>query len=136
MKRAAHALLIAGLVVAAAFVPSTTASGDLVEAVDAGVETSSLLDQISPAGNFGVFAVTATLSGPTTATINITDSVGGGTIEQDLSSLDACAGTEQVDAAGTSLTCSVVLSPTQRSATIHVAVRSGLEATQVFNHAA
>lgn len=136
MKKAAHALLIAGLVVSAAFVPSTTASGDLVEAVDAGVETSALLDEIAPAGNYGVFAVTATLSGPTTATINITDSVGGGTIEPSYSALEACAGTERVDASGTSLTCSVVLSPTERSATIHVAVRSGLEATQVFNHAA
>ena len=136
MKRAAQALLIAALVAAAALVPTTSASGGLIEAIDAGVETSSLLPEISPAGNVGVFAVTATLSGPTTATINITDSVGGGTIEPGLSALDACAGTQRLDASGTTLTCAVALSPTQRSATIHVAVRSGLDATQVFNHAA
>ena len=136
MKRAAHSLFIGALVLSAALVPSTSASGGLIEAVDAGVTTSSPLSEISPAGNMGVFAVTATLSGPTPASINITDSVGGGTIEPSVSNLDACAGTQQLNADGTQLTCRVELSPEQPSATIHVTVRSALSATQVFNHAA
>lgn len=135
MKRLLLALAAAALTASAVLLPSTSASGGLIEAIDVGVDTKSLLAQISPAGNYGVFTVTATLSGPTPATVNITDSVGGGTIEPALSTLDACGGTEQLDSSG-ALTCRVSLSPASPSATIHVAVRSGLTAAQVFNHAA
>ena len=135
MKRLLLALSTVALIASAVVLPSTSASGSLIEAIDVGVDTTSLLAQISPAGNYGMFTVTASLSGPTPATVNITDSVGGGTIDLAASSLDACAGTEQLDSAG-ALTCTVSLSPASPSATVHVAVRSALTATQVFNHAA
>ncbi|HUR49129.1 MAG TPA: hypothetical protein VMY88_06310 [Acidimicrobiales bacterium] len=135
MKRLLFALSAAALIASAVLLPSTAASGGLIEAIDVGVDTTSLLAQISPAGNYGVFTVTATLSGPTAASVNITDSVGGGSIDPAVSTLDACAGTEALNSSG-ELTCRVELSPAAPSATIHVAVRSGLTATQVFNHAA
>ena len=134
MKRLLFALSAAALIASAVLLPSTAASGGLIEAIDVGVDTTSLLAQISPAGNYGVFSVTATLAGPTAASVNIADSVGGGTIDPAASSLDACAGTEQLTSAG-ELTCRVSLSPASPSATIYVVVRSGLTATQVFNHA-
>ena len=132
MKRFLFALSAAALAASAVLLPSAPVSGELVEALDAGVETTSLLAEIAPAGNYGMFSVTATLSGPTPATLTITDSVGGGTIDPSVSSLDACGGTAAVDASGV-LTCRVTLAPAS-SATIHVAVRSGLTAAQVFNH--
>ena len=135
MKRLLLALAAAALMASAVLLPSTGASGGLIEAIDVGVETTSLLAQISPAGNYGIFTVTATLSGPTPATVTITDSVGGGTIDPAVSTLDACGGTELIDSSGV-LTCNVALSPAAPSATIHVAIRSGLTATQVLNHAA
>lgn len=134
MKRMLFALSTAALIASAVLLPSNPASGGLVEAIDIGVDTTSLLAEISPAGNYGVFTVTATLSGPTPATVTITDSVGGGAIDPAVSTLDECGGTEQVDSSGV-LTCRVELTPAASSATIHVAVRSGLSATQVFNHA-
>lgn len=134
MKRILFALSSAALIASAVLLPSTAASGGLVEAIDVGVDTTSLIAQISPAGNYGVFTVTATLSGPTPATVTITDSVGGGTIDPAVSTFGACGGTAQVDSSG-ALTCRVALSPAEPSATIHVAVRSGLTATHVFNHA-
>lgn len=132
MKRFLFALSAAALAASAVLLPSAPVSGELVEALDAGVETTGLLAEIAPAGNYGMFSVTATLSGPTPATLTITDSVGGGTIDPSVSSLDACGETAAVDASGV-LTCRVTLAPAG-SATIHVAVRSGLSATQVFNH--
>lgn len=134
MKRLLLAASAAALIASAVLLPSTSASGGLVEAIDAGVETSSLLSQISPAGNYGVFAVTANLSGPTAATVTIADSVGGGTIDPSLSLLGPCGGTESLSASGV-LTCQVALSPAAPTATIHVAVQSGLSASQVLNHA-
>ena len=134
MKRLLFALTAAALVASTVLLPSRVASGGLVEAIDVGVDTTSLLPQISPAGSYGVFTVTVTLSGPTPATVNITDSVGGGTIDPTVSTLDACGGTAQLNSSG-ALTCRVTLSPAAPSATIHVAVRSSLTATQVFNHA-
>lgn len=134
MKRLLLALSAAALIASAVLLPSTAASGGLIEAIDVGVETSSLLPQISPAGNYGVFTVTATLSGPTAATVYITDNVGGGTIDPAESVLGACEGTEQLSSSG-ELTCRISLTPAAPSATIHVAVRSGLTATQVFNQA-
>ena len=134
MKRLLLGLSAAALIASALLLPTTPASGGLIEALDASVETTSLLAQISPAGNYGVFAVTASLAGPTPATLTITDSVGGGTIDPAVSVLDACGGTAALDSSGV-LTCHVALSPASPTATIHVAVRSGLTAAQVFNHA-
>ena len=134
MKRLLFALFAAVLAASASLLPLSPASGGLVEAVDAAVQTSGLLQQISPAGNYGVFSVTATLSGPTPGTVTISDSVGGGTIDPSLSLLGPCGGTQQLSASGV-LTCRVSLTPAAPSATIHVAVQSGLSATQVLNHA-
>lgn len=134
MKRLMLAVSAAALIALAALLPATSASGGLIEAIDAGVTTSSLLAQVSPAGNYGVFAVTANLAGPTPATVTISDSVGGGTIDPAVSLLGPCGGTQQLSASGV-LTCRVALTPAAPSATIHVAVRSGLNATQVLNHA-
>ncbi len=132
MKRLLLALSAAALVASALLLPSSPVSSEPVEAFDASVETTSPLSQISPPGNYGVFAVTARFAGPTPATLTITDSVGGGAIDPAVSVFDAC-NTVSLDGSGV-LTCSVALSP-GGSATIHVAVRSGLTATQVFNHA-
>ena len=134
MKRLLFVLSAAALAASAALLPSSPASGGLIEAIDASVQTTSLMQQIAPAGNYGVFSVTATLSGPTSGTVTISDSVGGGTIDPTYSLLGPCGGTEQLSPSGV-LTCQVALTPAAPSATIHVAVRSGLSATQVLNHA-